>query len=67
MEVPEGVEASKDIVCKLKRSLYGLKQAPKCWNDRLNEFLISIGFRRSILDYCLYIKNSKDVIFYIVI
>lgn len=37
---PYGVKCKKGHILKLKRSLYGLKQAPKCWNERINTFLL---------------------------
>jgi hypothetical protein len=40
---------------KLLRSLYGLKQSPRNWNVHLHDFIVSIGFRRSELDHCVYI------------
>ena len=67
MQIPEGIPKKSNTICKLQRSLYGLKQAPKCWNDRLHNFLFSIGFQRSVLHYCLYIHHNKESLFYIVI
>lgn len=68
MAIPEGVSAEKGMSCRLLKSLYGLKQAPKCWNDKLNEFLLKNGFTRSKRDYCLYTKfsPSKDDILYLI-
>jgi hypothetical protein len=42
-------------VCHFHKSLYGLKQAPRAWYNRLNEFLISIGFQASKVDTFLFI------------
>jgi hypothetical protein len=42
-------------VCRLHKSLYGLKQAPRAWYTRLNDFLLSIGFRASKVDTSLFI------------
>lgn len=44
MKVPEGITFSGDKVCKLLRSLYGLKQSPRCWNKKLNDYLLKLGF-----------------------
>ena len=46
IEQPEGFvdPDKKDMVCKLKKALYGLKQAPSAWYERLNNYLIQIGF-----------------------
>lgn len=64
---PENVECRNGHVLKLNKSLYGLKQASKCWNQKINEFLISLEFKRSETDYCLYVKgNNKDVIYLLI-
>ncbi|GJY82599.1 ribonuclease H-like domain-containing protein [Tanacetum coccineum] len=54
-------------VCKLKRSLYGLKQAPRQWNHKLYETLIEAGFKQSINDHSLYIKNDGGVSLYLLV
>ena len=49
---------------KLLRFLYGLRQAPRNWNAHLHDFIISIGFQRSPLDFCLYHqKRQGHVVF----
>ncbi|KNC31245.1 Copia protein [Lucilia cuprina] len=53
MQPPEGVDVKENYVCKLNKSLYGLKQSPRCWNEKINNYLIQIGFSRSKHDYCL--------------
>lgn len=64
---PQGVICNSDKVLKLKKSLYGLKQSSKCWNDKINTYLISIGFYRSENDYCLYISDCKNDKIYLLI
>lgn len=61
MKQPEGfiVKGKEEYVYKLKRSLYGLKQAAKCWNERVNEALVSIGFKNGNADGCVYNKNRR--------
>lgn len=54
MNVPAGVDAPADMVCKLNRSLYGLKQAPLAWNVAINKVLVSAGFKRSISELGIY-------------
>ena len=34
-------------VCRLKKALYGLKQAPKDWYERIDSYLMKLGFIRS--------------------
>jgi hypothetical protein len=49
---------------KLLRSLYGLKQAPRNWNAHLHDFILSTGYQRSPLDFCLYHqKRQGHVVF----
>lgn len=54
---------------KLDKSQYGLKQSSKCWNDEINKFLLSLGFKRSKSDYCLYsvlcAKNTLYLLLYV--
>ena len=47
-------------VCKLKKSIYGLKQSAGCWNDTLDKYLISVGYRKSDADSFLYVKSIRD-------
>ncbi|KAA3479407.1 disease resistance protein TAO1-like [Gossypium australe] len=50
-EQPEGfkVTGEEDKVYKLKKALYGLKQALRAWYDRIDSYLASLGFKRSIM------------------
>jgi len=41
-------------VCLLNRSLYDLKQSPRMWYRRFDDYMIKIGFSRSVYDYCVY-------------
>ena len=52
----EGFKCNKEKVLKLKKSIYGLRQASKCWNDKINSFLLKYGFKRSGVDSCMYTK-----------
>jgi hypothetical protein len=58
IEQPEGfvIHDKRSHVCKLKKALYGLKQAPRAWYGRIDSFLQSLGFSKSIADPNLYIK-----------
>eukprot|EP00253_Pinus_taeda_P025224 PITA_25224 len=62
VEQPEGFEIydRKSHVCRLKKALYGLKQAPRAWNERIDSYLIKLGFTRSDADPNLYFKVKDD-------
>jgi hypothetical protein len=58
-----------DHVCKLNKGIYGLKQAARCWNNSINSYLLSHGYKKSTADTCVYIKTitSKDGAIHLVI
>jgi len=62
VEQPEGFEIydRKYHVCRLKKALYGLKQAPGAWYERINSYLMKLGFTRSEADSNLYFKVEDD-------
>lgn len=62
---PEGSGYPPDTLLKLDRSLYGLKQAPRKFNELINEFIESLGFKRSDVDQCVYTQNVNGEIVYI--
>ena len=54
-QTPGFEDASQpDHVYKLDKALYGLKQAPRAWYDRLSQFLIKKGYKRSVVDNTLF-------------
>lgn len=63
MRQPPGfaVPGQEELVCRLKRSIYGLRQSARCWNRRLNDVLIKLGFKASAADQCLYVKKDGEV------
>jgi len=62
VEQPEGfeVQGRKTHVCRLKKFLYGLKQAPRALYERIDNYLMKMGFTRSEADPNLYFKVEKD-------
>jgi hypothetical protein len=56
IEQPEGfvIHDEKSHVCRLKKALCGLKQAPHAWYEKMNGFLMSLGFNKSVVDPNLY-------------
>jgi hypothetical protein len=58
---PEGVKVTPGSSLRLLRSLYGLKQAGRDWNLLLRDFLISLGFKQSHADPCLFVHEDKKL------
>jgi hypothetical protein len=62
MRQPDGY-VNKELpnhVCKLKKSIYGLKQSARCWNNAIDTFLKSSGYKQMESDPCLYMKSIRD-------
>jgi hypothetical protein len=51
-------------VCRLKKALYGLKQEPCAWYEKMDGFLMSLGFNKRVADPNLYyhIDGNKCLI-----
>ncbi|KAL2465401.1 Reverse transcriptase Ty1/copia-type domain-containing protein [Abeliophyllum distichum] len=47
-------------VCLLRKSLYDLKQFPRQWYKRFDTFVLSLNFKRSDYDHCLYYKCERE-------
>jgi hypothetical protein len=62
IEQSEGfvIHEKESHVCKLKKALYGLKQALRAWYGRIDSFLQSLGFSKSIAYPNFYIKIVKN-------
>jgi hypothetical protein len=56
IENPKGfiVHSEKSHVCRLKKALYGLKEEPCSWYEKMDGFLMSFGFKKSVADPNLY-------------
>jgi hypothetical protein len=56
IEQPDGfvIHEQKSHVCRLKKALYGLKQAPCAWYEKIDGYLMSLGFSKSVADPNLY-------------
>lgn len=65
MKIPEGLKASMNSVCKLYKALYGLRQSPKCWYDKLNSYLLELGFQKSKSDPCFYFTKSSYLLIHV--
>jgi hypothetical protein len=67
MEQPEGYVIGSDLVCKLEKGLYGLKQAPRAWHKTMSEKLEKMGFKALESDSCVYRKDIRGDLMYIVL
>lgn len=41
----------------MHKALYGLKQAPRAWYEKIDRYLLDLGFKRSLSEFTLYIKK----------
>ena len=61
MKQPEGffLKGHENMVCRLVKSLYGLKQAPKPWHQKIDETVLSFGFKLNHTDKCVCSKFDR--------
>ena len=59
------MDISEGYCLKLLKSLYGLKQAPRNWNKNIVEQIKSLGFKKGVLDSCLFVKYINQEIYLI--
>jgi hypothetical protein len=59
------LSARGELILKLDKCLYGLKQSPKHWYDTLSERLLSLGYKRSPFDRCLFYKHKGQERLYV--
>ena len=57
----------KQICVKIIKSIYGLKQAAKIFNEKLNNQLESVGFKRLANDVCLYMITREMDNYYLIV
>lgn len=62
MKQPEGFKlvGSDNKVCKLNRAIYGLKQSSRVWYEKVDNVLTKMGYKRSELEHCVYVKSNGD-------
>lgn len=62
MRLPPGFHsASRDRVCRLRKSLYGLRQASRNWFNKLTGSLKRYSFIQSLADYSLFTYHKDGV------
>ena len=54
----------KDKVLKLRTSLYGLKQSPQTFYQHLSQGLQNRGWKPSVIDPCLFMKDHMICVIY---
>jgi hypothetical protein len=66
IEEPNGlvIHGKESHVCRWKNPLYGLKQAPRAWYARIDGYMMSLGFNKSVPNANLYYKivNGESLI-----
>jgi hypothetical protein len=64
------IHGKESHVCRLKKAMYGLKHAPPAWYARIDGYLMSLGFSKSVVDANLYYKvvdgESLILILYVI-
>ena len=52
IEQPDGfvIHGKESHVCRFKKALYGLKHAPRAWYARIDGYLMSLSFSKSVVD-----------------
>ena len=50
----------------MKNSLCGLKQSPRMWYQKIDTYMLGLGFTRSKEDHCVYFKLIGDHLIYLV-
>jgi hypothetical protein len=62
IEQPDGfvTHEKESHVCRLKKALYGLKQTPRAWYEKIDGYLMSLGFNKSVADPNLYYHIVGD-------
>ncbi len=62
MEQPQGFiqPGIHHKVCKLHKTIYGLKQLPRTWYERIDFFLLTSSFKKSVGNTNVYILTQDN-------
>jgi hypothetical protein len=58
---PQGVKVKDGYALRVLRSLYGLKQSARDWNHLCRDYLVTIGFKQSLADPCLFTHQERRI------
>ena len=58
---PQGVKVKDGYALRVLRSLYGLKQSARDWNHLCRDYLLTIGFKQSLADPCLFTHQERQI------
>jgi hypothetical protein len=61
------VKGKKELVCRLKISMYELNQSPRMWYQKIDTYMLALGFTRRKIDQCVYSKLGGDFLIYLVL
>lgn len=56
----KSTRSGERLVGRLKKSLYGLPSSPRNWYNEYSNFLLSIGFKQTTHDPCVFMKRKRD-------
>ena len=66
MHLPRGFMSTRSGTClKLIRSLYGAAFSPRLWYEHLTKIILDLGFIKSTLDPCLFLKPNVYLILHV--
>jgi len=61
------IHEKESHVCRLKKSMNGLKKGPRAWYEKIDGYLMSLGFRKSVVDPNLYYHIIGDEVLILVL
>ena len=69
MDQPKGFEehSREELKCKLRKAIDGLRQSGREWYKDIDDTLVAQGFLRSHADHSLYIKQTWEYLFIVII
>lgn len=60
IRLPHEVKIGQGKIAKLKKGIYSLKQAGRCWNEKLDKWLISQEWTANEDDACANILKTSS-------